>query len=200
MEGFKSKRQAEFHWCKKFYSHFIRPELDEMLKGIEFYDGVCRLVNKWLTMLKILPYICRVYFEANKANALTASQLPTAEICEMLTQAFSLVGITAFIYEQLGYEKFKHPEAFRILVESYMSAEVRKWAKEIPDEFYWQLDRIYGNQKTTSRKRPQYYAKFTRKYIYEPARKKASVLKQLDEKTQRIPKGNRAKRHHTLLK
>jgi hypothetical protein len=174
---------------------FIRPELDEMLKGIEFYDGG-RSISGYDA--KILPYICRVYFEANKANALTASQLPTAEICEMLTQAFSLVGITAFIYEQLGYEKFKHPEAFRILVESYMSAEVRKWAKEIPDEFYWQLDRIYGNQKTTSRKRPQYYAKFTRKYIYEPL-EKGFVLKQLDEKNPKNAKGNRSKRHHTLL-
>lgn len=173
---------------------FIRKDLQEVLNGIEFYDGG-RLITGYDA--KILPLICRVYWEAGKAGVLTASQLPTAEKCEILTQAFSIVGITALIYEQLGYEKFKHPEAFRMLIESYMSEEVRKWAKEFPDELFFQMDRIYGNEKTTSRNRPLYYAKFIRKYIYDPL-EKGEVLKELDVRNPRTKKG-RKKHHHSHL-
>lgn len=174
---------------------FIRPELEEMLKGVEFYDGGKMILGY---DAKILPMICRVYRDAERAGILTKTQLPTARICEILSDAFSIVGITALIYEQLGFEKFKHPEAFRMLIESYMSEEVRKWAKEFPDELYMQLDRIYGNQPTTSRNRPMYYAKFTRKYIYDPL-EKGLVLKRLDEKNPKNEKGRRPKKHHSHL-
>ncbi len=174
---------------------FIRPELDEMLKGIEFYDGG-RLSTGYDA--KILPLICRVYRDAERAGVLTKNQLPTATVCETMSDAFSAVGITALIYEQLGYEKFKHPEAFRMLVESYLAEEVRKWSKEFPDELFYQMDRIYGNQKTTSRNRPLYYAGFIRKYIYEPF-EKGEVLKVLDEKNPTTSTKSRKKRHHSHL-
>lgn len=172
---------------------FIRPDLEKYLKGIEFYDGK-RLVKGYDA--KILPLICKVYREAGKARKLTPNQIPTAEKCEMLSDAFSLVGITALIYEQLGYEKFKHPEAFRMLIESYLTDEVRKWSKEFPDELFFQMDRIYGNQPTTSRNRPLYYANFLRRYIYKPL-EKGEVLKALDERNPKTTKGYRKSRHHS---
>lgn len=174
---------------------FIGEELEGYLEGVKFWDGG-RLVSGYDA--KILPYICKVYYDAGKAGILTKTQIPTAIICEALTQAFSIVGITALIYEQLGFEKYKHPQAFRMLVESYMSEEARKWAKEFPDDFFVQLDRIYGNQKTVSNNRPQYYAKFIRKYIYDPL-EKGIILKELDQRNPTNSKGNRKKRHHTFL-
>lgn len=174
---------------------FIRPELDEMLKGVEYLDGT-RLATGYDA--KILPQICRVYRDAERAGVLTPNQLPTAQICEAMNDAFAGVGITALIYEQLGYEKFKHPEAFRLLIESYMADEVRKWKKEFPDELFFQMDRIYGNQTTTSRNRPLYYAKFLRKYIYEPL-EKGEVLKELDVRNPKTKGINRKGRHHSNL-
>src|SRR3989338_1515711 len=173
---------------------FIRPELGELLKGVKFFDGG-RLATGYDA--KILPMICRVYRDAERADVLTPNQLPTARVCETMADAFSAVGITALIYEQLGYEKFKHPEAFKMLIESYLEAEVRKWMKEFPDELFYQMDRIYGNQPTTSRNRPQYYAKFIRKYIYEPF-EKGEVLKLLDARNPQNEKGTRKYRHHSL--
>ena len=172
---------------------FIRQDLEKYLKGVEFYNG-SRLLKGYDA--KILPLICRAYREANKAKVLTPNQIPTAEKCEILSDAFSLVGITALIYEQLGYEKFKHPEAFRMLIESYLTEEVRKWSKEFPDELFFQMDRIYGNQPTTSRNRPLYYANFLRKYIYKPL-EKGEVLKALDTKNPKTAKGYRKNRHHS---
>lgn len=174
---------------------FITDELNEKLNGIEFYDGGKKISGYHAD---ILPLVCNVYLEARQAGALTKNQLPIAQTCEALVMSFAKVGITALIYEQLGFEKYKHPEALRILIESYLSDEVRKWSKEFPDELFRQMDRIYGNEKTTSRNRPLYYAKFIRKYIYDPI-EKGLVLNELDKRNPTIKPGYRKNRHHSLM-
>lgn len=171
---------------------FIKPELEEKLNGIEFKDGN---VNRIGYHADILPLVCDVYLDARLAGALSTNQQPIAQRCEILVRSFAKVGITALVYEQLGYEKLKHPEAFKILIESYLSDEIRKWAKEFPDELFFQMDRIYGNNRTTSKNRPRYYAGFIRKYIYEPI-EKGHVLKRLDEVTPKNAKGEKTKRMH----
>lgn len=179
----------------KNLQQFIRPELEEKLKGIEFYDG-SKLISGYHA--DILPLVCNVYLEAREAGILSAKQLPIAQKCEILIRSFARVGIVALIYEQLGFEKYKHPEALRILIESYLSEEVRKWAKEFPDELFYHMDRLYGNIRTTSRNRPQYYAKFIRKYIYDPI-EEGLVLTELDKRNPINPKGGRRRRHHSHL-
>lgn len=174
---------------------FIRPELKEELKGIELLDG-SKLVSCYHA--DILPLVCNVYLEARAARALTRKQLPIAETCEMLIRSFARIGIVALIYEQLGFERLKHPNALRLLIESYLAEEIRRWSKEFPDEFFFQLDRIYGHEKTTSRNRPKYYARFIRKYIYDPI-ERGLVLEELDERNPLNERGVRRQRHHQLL-
>jgi len=174
---------------------FIRPELEEKLKGVEFYDG-SRIISGYHA--DILPLVCNVYLEARQAGVLSASQLPIAQKCEILIRSFARAGIVALIYEQLGFERYKHPDAIRLLIESYLAEEIRKWSKEFPDELFFQMDRIYGNVKTTSRNRPLYYAKFIRKYIYDPI-EKGLVLSHLDERNPKNEKGVRKNRHHQLM-
>ncbi len=171
------------------------PELLERLEGIEFYDGT-KLISGYHA--DILPLVCNVYLEARQQGKLTKSQEPIAQQCEMLLRSFARVGIVALIYEQLGFERYKNPDALRLLIESYFAVEIRQWSREFPDELYAQLDRIYGNERTTSRNRPMYYANFTRKYIYEPV-EKGLVLKELDVRNPRNQKGQRRNRHHSLL-
>ena len=165
-------------------------ELLGKLKGIDFYDGA-KLISGYHA--DILPLVCNVYLEARQDRVLTASQEPIALKCEMLLRSFARVGIVALIYEQLGYEKYKHPDALKMLIESYLAEEIRRWAKEFPDDLFFQMDRIYGNLKTTSRNRPLYYAKFIRKYIYEPI-EKGLVLSELDERNPVNAKGHRKRR------
>ncbi len=179
----------------KNLQQFIKPELLEKLNGVDFYDGKRKISGYHAD---ILVDVCKIYLEARQNNVLTTKQLPIAQTCEILMMAFARVGITALIYEQLGFEKFKNPDAFRILIESYLSDEIRKWSKEFPDEFFWQMDRIYGNERTTSRNRPLYYAKFIRKYIYEPI-EQGIVLVELDKKIPRNEKGQKIKRLHSGL-
>lgn len=174
---------------------FIKPELEEKLKGIEFYDG-SKLISGYHA--DILPLVCNVYLEARETGVLSASQIPIAKKCEILIRSFARVGIVALIYEQLGFERFKPPDALRLLVESYLVEELRPWAKEFPDELFFQMDRIYGNMRTTSRNRPFYYAKFIRKYIYEPI-EQGLILGELDIRNPRDKKGRRKARFHQLM-
>ncbi len=171
---------------------FITNDLNSKLQGIEFKNGN-QVVSAYSS--DILPLICNVYLEARQAGVLTKGQLPIAQQCEILVMAIAKVGMAALVYESVGFEKFKHPEALRMLIESYLSDEIRKWSKEFPDELFRQMDRIYGNEKTTSRNRPQYYAKFLRKYIYDPI-ERGIVLKELDERTPRDSKGRKKTRLH----
>lgn len=174
---------------------FISNELIQRLEGIDFVDGK-KIISGYHA--DILALVCNVYLEARQAGVLTSRQLPTAQKCEILMRSFAKVGITALIYEQLGFERYKHPDALRMLIESYLAEEVRKWSKEFPDELFRQMDRIYGNEKTTSNNRPRYYAKFIRKYIYEPI-EKGMVLARLDEKNPVVNKQYRKDRHHSHL-
>lgn len=55
---------------------------------------------------------------------------------------------------------------------------------------FGELDRLYGNEKTTSRQRPQYYGHSINKYIYDPIehgylKSKLNELN-IDEKGKRI--------------
>lgn len=145
------------------------------------------------------PELCDVILRAREASALKSQKdLEVAQKAEIITRALSRVGIIALIYEWTGYEKFKSPAAYRVFVEAYLSEQVRKWAKEFPDEFFVQLDRIYNNQPTTSQKRPKYYAKFIRKYVYKPL-EDGHVLEELDMRNPANEKGIRKHRHHSHL-
>ena len=86
---------------------FIRPELEDKLKGIDFLDGT-RVISGFHA--DTLADVCNVYLEAREAGVLTKNQLPIAQMCEILLRSFAKVGIRALIYEQLGFEKFKNPE------------------------------------------------------------------------------------------
>jgi hypothetical protein len=178
---------------------FISNELEEKLKGTQFKVG--SNVHSAYDA-DILPLICNVYLEARQAGVLLKQQLPTALQCEILVRSLSRVGIVALIYEHLGFEKYKHPEALKMLVESYLTEEERLYSSEFPDELFRQMDRIYGNERTTSRNRPLYYAKFIRKYIYNPL-EKGLVLNELDIRNpvviSKSGKRYRKGHHHTEL-
>ena len=114
----------------------------------------------------------------------------------MIVRSFARIGVRALVYEATGFEKLKHPEALRMLIESYLTEEEKKWMKEFPDEFFAELDRIYGNGRTFSRNRPPYYGKFIRSYIYDPI-EHGIILKELDKR--KTEKGYRKSRFHQFL-
>ncbi len=171
---------------------FVREEMEEKLRGIEYLDGETIRTGYHAD---ILLDVCNTYLDARQAHVLMKNQLPIANTCESLVRSFAKAGVAALIYEQLGFDK---PDVFKRLVENHLAEDVRKWSKEFPDELFFQMDRIYGNIRTTSRNRPLYYAKFIRKYIYDPI-ENGFLLSKLDDKNPKNDKKNRNLRHHSFL-
>jgi hypothetical protein len=155
---------------------------------------------------QVLVDICKAVIRANDADKLTKSQEGLVIRARILLQAFAKVGVTALIDEATGYQQVRSPDALRLLVQQYIEEEKREWEKQFPDEYYDELNRLYGSRRLTTtgngaviQNRPQHFAKFTRSYVYHPL-ENGAVLEELDRINPKIDKrGTRRARFHQHL-
>ena len=156
---------------------FIGKELVKVLQLIQYIDG--NQIEEGY-QAEIIPELCKLYLRARREGRLNAAQQSLAVRAEILYGAFAKVGIIALIDEATGYQTNRKVNALRILVESYVREDARKWTKEFNDAFFEGLDRIYGKEKTHSRNRPPYYGKFINMYIYDPI-EQGLILKKIKD-------------------
>lgn len=153
-----------------------------------------------------LVEICKAIVRADAAGKLTATQKSLATEARSLVSAFAKVGVTALIDEATGFQHVRSPDALRLLIQQYVEEDKREWAKQFPDEYYDDLNRLYGSKKLTQtasgavvQNRPQHFAMFTRNYVYSPL-ENGAVLEELDRINPRVgPKNNRRARFHQHL-
>jgi P63C domain len=153
-----------------------------------------------------LVEICKAIIRASEKEKLTAAQADLAKQAEILLRAFAKVGVTALIDEATGFQEIRSPDALRILVQQYIEKEKHEWAKQFPDDYYDELNRIYGSKRLTTtasgaviQNRPQHFAKFTRSFVYHPL-ENGAVLEELDKINPKVgPKNNRRARFHQHL-
>jgi hypothetical protein len=146
----------------------------------------------------LIPEICEVWLDANKADALQPSQKHIARNADILLRGFARVGITALIYEATDYEKIKDRDELERILEAYIAEELLPWTKRFPDDFYEHLFRLRGWQyRPLSVKRPKYVGKLTNELIYEKLPR--GVLEELRGKNPVTPKGYRRYRHFQFL-
>ncbi len=148
----------------------LKPYIDQdvmsRIKPIEYLDG--KAVKTGYTA-SLLPKLCEVYLAARREGALKESNQGKLAIkAEIILTALAQVGIDALVDEATGYQYDRKHDALRLLLSKYIDEGLQKWLKTFPDDFFVELDRLYGNGKTTSQKRPQYYGHFINKYIYDP--------------------------------
>jgi hypothetical protein len=154
----------------------------------------------------VLVDVCKAVIRAGEADKLTKSQEGLATQARILLQAFAKVGVTALIDEATGYQQVRDPNALRILVQQYIEAEKREWEKQFPDDYYDELNRLYGSKRLTTtgsgaviQNRPQHFANFTRSHVYHPL-ENGAVLEELDRINPKIDKrGTRRARFHQHL-
>lgn len=144
---------------------YLSAELIELCIPIQYKDGSS--IKEGYTAI-LLPKMCSLYLKMRREDALTGSQEKLALKSEILLEAFAQVGIDALVDEATGYQRDRKHDALRILLNKYLAESLQRWLLTFPDSFFLELDRLYGNEQTTSRKRPQYYGNFINKYIYEP--------------------------------
>lgn len=154
----------------------------------------------------VLVEICEAIIRADDAGMLHPTQADLGAQARIILKAFAKVGVTALIDEATGFQEVRSPDALRLLVQQYIAEERRQWDKQFPDEFYDELNRIYGSKKLTTtgsgaviQNRPQHFANFTRSYVYQPLANGA-VLEELDRLNPKIGKnGTRKDRFHQHL-
>lgn len=143
----------------------------------------------------LLPEICEVILDADKAGALKNKDY--AMVADVLIRSFARVGIIALVDEATGYQLDRGHDALRLLLSKYIAEGLQKWLKTFPDSFFIELDKLYDNAPTNSRNRPQYYGGFINKYIYNPI-ENGYVKNKLDE-LNITDEGKRRARFHQWL-
>ena len=98
---------------------------------------------------EVLVDVCKAIVKAAKAEKLTGSQASLSAQAQILLNAFAKVGVSALIDEATGYQQIRDPGALRLLIQQYVEQEKREWEKQFPDEYYDQLNRIYGSKRLT---------------------------------------------------
>lgn len=156
---------------------FISQLVIDRTKQIRYLDGKQEKTGYIATLL---PTMCEVYLSARRNTALVSTQQKLAEQSEILLSALAQVGIDALVDEATGYQLDRKHDALRMLLSKYIAEGLQKWMYTFPDSFFVELDKLYGNQQTTSRNRPQYYGHFINKYVYEPI-EHGYVKSKLDE-------------------
>jgi hypothetical protein len=145
---------------------YINQEVIRWTTPVEYMDGKSKKTGYIAT---ILPNMCDVYLRARRdENVLTESQEKLAKQSEILLLALAQVGIDALIDEATGAQIDRKHDALRMLLAKYLAEGMQRWVLTFKDPFFAELDRLYGNETTTARSRPQYYGKFINKYIYDP--------------------------------
>ena len=186
-------RLPPFLAAKNLESH-IGQDVIERTIPIRYLDGKTEKTGYVATLL---PKMCEVYLAARRKKDLTASQMKLAEQSEILLSALAQVGIDALVDEATGFQQDRKHDALRLLLSKYIAEGLQKWILTFPDSFFVELDRLYGNEHTTSRNRPQYYGHFINKYVYEPI-ENGYVKSRLNE-LNIGPDGKRKARFHQWL-
>jgi len=172
---------------------YVDNDLLGVIRRVDFMDGNTQLSGYNAT---ILPKLCKMYVEASNEGALKSSQKKLARQADILRNGFSEVGIIALIDEVTGFQIKRPSDALRFILQAYLSDGIRKWLKEFPDDFFIELDRLYGNDNLKSNKRPMYYGKFINKYVYEPI-ENGKVNPELHKRYKLDKKKNRKFQHLT---
>lgn len=176
---------------------FISPTLAaDLVEPVRYLVGAGGSVANGLKA-ELLPEICGVWLAARRADELHHSQVEMAKQAEVLMEALAKVGIIALIDEATGYQLDRKHDALRLLLNKYIADGLQKWLHTFPDTFFAELDRLYGNPKTSARSRPQYYGRFINRYIYDPI-ENGYVKAELD-KLNITDEGKRRARFHQWL-
>lgn len=174
---------------------FISKDLEVTSSQIEF--RMVRGRRAFGYPAELLPKVCDVFLDAEKADALTRNQEHISEKAHILIRGLAHVGIIALVDEATGFQEVRDRLALQAILDAFLRKELATWAKRFPDEFYEQIFRL-RNWEWKGRKvnPPQVVAAYTKDIIY--ARLAPQILNEL-EKRNPIEKGRRRAKHHQWL-
>lgn len=118
---------------------------------------------------EIIPSICDVYIDAEKAGKLRTRQKKVAQQAMLLMRALAHVGIVALVDEATGYQRDREKNALAKILEEFVAKELQPYLKTFPADYYEQLFRLYnlpyppaGNKSW----RPAFFGHITNEVVY----------------------------------
>lgn len=174
---------------------FITNEIEENSKPIIFrWNGVEMIGYK----AELLPDVCDVYQDAERAGVLRSTQYHIAEACRILGRGLTRVGIIGLVDEATGYQRDRAKDALAKILEKFIAKELQPWVHTFPDVYYAELFRLRGLEfPRDSVKRPQYFGHLTNDIVYK--RLAPGVREELDRMTPKAPSGRRKHHMHRQL-
>ncbi|ATQ77872.1 hypothetical protein CR152_27745 [Massilia violaceinigra] len=137
---------------------------------------------------EIIPSICDIYLDAEKAGKLGARQAKIAQKAMLLMRALAHVGIVALVDEATGFQKDRERDALAKILETFVARELQPYMKTFPADYYEQLFRLRGlpYPPEVASFRPQYFGKLTNDIVYKRiAPGLLAELKRQNEKDER---------------
>jgi hypothetical protein len=185
-------------WLANNIQQYITDELREMAENPIPYRLSTGGGRAWGYRAEMLPALCEVYLEARRDGKLVPSQAATARAAEILLSGLARVGIVALVDEATGYQETRAKRELRLILEKYVSVELRQWVKTFPDEFFEQIYRLNGwdFRPGTTRRTPQ-VGKLINFLVYD--RLPPGVHDELRRLNPRTSKGYRVHKHHQFL-
>jgi hypothetical protein len=139
---------------------------------------------------ELLPDVCDVFQDAERAGKLHKNQIHIAEACRVLSRGLTRVGIIGLVDEATGYQRERAANALAEILEAFIAKELRPWIRTFPDEFYEHLFRLRGLEfPQDTVKRPQYFGHLTNDIVYR--RLAPGVLQELQRVIPKTPSGRR---------
>lgn len=175
---------------------YISKELEVTSSQIEFRS--LRGTRAFGYSADLLPKVCDVFLDAEKAGALLPGQKHIAERAHILIRGLAHVGIVALIDEATGYQDIRPRQALQAILDAFLRKELAAWASRFPNEFYQEIFRLQGWEwRNISTKRPRMVGKLTKDIVY--ARLAPGILRELEERNPRNDNWQRKARHHQWL-
>ena len=131
---------------------------------------------------EILPMVCHVFEDAERAGVLRPNQLHSAEAARVISRGFSKLGIIALVDEATGYQYDRAKDALARILEKFIAKELQPWTRAFPLEFYKHIFRLRGWPfDPETMQSPRVLGKYTNNIVY--ARLAPGVLDELRRKT-----------------
>lgn len=116
---------------------------------------------------ELLPDVCDIFADAERAGVLRANQIHIAEATRLLSRGLTRVGIIGLVDEATGYQDVRDKKALQEVLDRYLRKELAAWAKRFPDEFYEHIFRLRGwPWRGRSVNPPQIVAHYTKDIVY----------------------------------
>lgn len=166
----------------------LRPVIYKLAEG-----GVCHGYDA-----RLLPKVCLVYLNANRAGVITPRQVHIVQACQILIEALADTGIVSLVDEATGYQKERGANILQEIFSKYLRDNLSKWTKQFPDELYKQIYRLRGWPTfSVCKKKFMALAKITIDLVYE--RLAVGILEEMKRIMPRYDSGRKKGCYHQLL-